>query len=234
MHEQKKYIIVLLFIFLNNHLIQSKEPDIFLCIDSMLALKNQHSNDQTKLVYGYINGQKTSCMSEYELRSLFSKQLFKDQTSSIATLQKKTFQQNAIYRGEKQLANADLRGLDLQGIDLSGADLTNAQLESADLRNANFKNAKLCGANLKDTYCKNTDFSGADFSNSQLQGTFFLNTTLLNTSGLTVDLLSRVASLFKAKIDDHLTEILEKSYPSKFNPPQGEWIPKQFDSTDNR
>jgi uncharacterized protein YjbI with pentapeptide repeats len=220
-----------MFNFLLFNQLYSKNLDIFLCIDSISALKQQCIQDPQKLVYGYINGKKTPCMTEYELRVHYSQEEFRNKLQSVEQMQKRTLQQNAVYRGDKNLSNADLRGMDLQGMDLSGADLRNAQLESTDLRNANLENANLYGSNLKEAYCKNVNFTGANLSNAQIKGTFFQNANLNETEGLTIENLSTVATLHHAKLNDTLYKLIEKKYPLKLNLPKETWIPKIFDST---
>lgn len=224
-----KFITIFIFLFfIENY---AKEPDMFLCVDSMRTEKTQNNQEPQKLVYGYVNGKKTPCMTEYELRVYYSKEAYQHTTKEIEELQKKTLKRNAIYRGEKNLVDADLRGMDLQGIDLSGADLRNALLESADLRNANLNNSNLSGANLKDAYCKNANFTGANFSNTQIQGGFFQNANLTETKGLTVENLCKVASLYNSKLDALIYKTIQENYPTKLAPPKGSWTPKNFDTT---
>ena len=63
---------------------ETKEPPMFLCVDSVVNIKSVSGKDHQKLVYGYINGKKTPCMSEYDLRTAFSQNLFKrDHDSEI-------------------------------------------------------------------------------------------------------------------------------------------------------
>lgn len=212
----------------------AKEDSIFLCIDSMLAIKTTTGKDPLKLVYSYIDGKKTPCMSEQELRSLLSETSFKQTDLELQQKQQRTFQQNAVFRGEKNLRNADLRGMDLQGLDLSGADLSGALLESVDLRNAKLINAKLTGASLKNSYCKNTNFNGADFTNAKLNGTFFQHADLTNTEGLQVENLSLTATLYKSKFDASLMEVLDENLSSKLVAPNGTWAPVLFTTTPSK
>lgn len=206
----------------------ASEPDMFLCIDSMLSLKNSTGKEPKKLVYGYVNGQKTPCMNEYELRVIYSREKFVKDSAGIEAEQQKTFSRNAIFRGEKNLSGADLRGMDLQGIDLSGANLQSAQLESVDFRNANLSGANLTGANLRSAYCKNVNFSKADLTGADLQGAFFQNADMKSAEGLSIDLLCKAATLYRTVLDEAMLEELESNYGSKLQKPRGEWVPKDF------
>ncbi len=200
---------------------------MFLCLDSMVQLKSQTGKDPQKLVYGYINGKKTDCMSEYELRTKLSQDFFNRDNKS-GQVNKKQLQRDAIYRGNKNLANADLRGMDLQDLDLSGADLQNALLESADLRGAKLRNANLKGANLENAYCKNADLYRADLTGAQLRGAFFHHANLLETEGLTMENLCTVASLYKALLEEPVLEIIQSKYPIKMKNPKSGWNQKVF------
>ena len=199
------------------------QPAMFLCVDSMMRSKNETGKEPPKLVYGYINGKKTPCMTEYEFRVANSNASFCRVSASREKNHKKQQGACSVYNGGKNLASADLRGFDLKGIDLSGADLTNAQLESADLRGANLKNAAMAGANLENAYCKNTDFDGADLTSANLKGAFFHFANLINVQGLTMENLGTVATLYQVRIDDPIMEIIESKYSSKLKNPKGSW-----------
>ena len=196
---------------------------MFLCVDSIVSIKKGSGKDPQKLVYGYINGKKTPCMSEYDLRVAYSQDLFERDHDSGKVHQKKQLQREAVYRGEKNLAQADLRGFDLQGLDLSGANLQNALLESADLRGANLRNADLRGANLENAYCKNADFFQANLSGAQLKGAFFHYANLQETNGLTIENLGAVSTLYGALLEKPMLTIIESKYPSKMKNPKGGW-----------
>ena len=208
----------------------SGDPEIFLCIDSMMVIKRSTGKDPVKLVYGYINGQKTPCMSEHELRVTLSRAQFVKDSSGIEAEQQKTFSRNAIFRGEKNLSGADLRGMDLQGIDLSGADLQNTQLESVDLRNANLSGSNLTGANMRDAYCKNVNFSNAEFTGADFQGAFFQNADMRNAKGLSIELLCKTATLYQALLDEEMLRELEANYGAKLEKPRGGWVQKDFNA----
>ncbi|MBN1603877.1 MAG: pentapeptide repeat-containing protein [Chitinispirillaceae bacterium] len=224
------FIILQCFLLCGVSAVFSGEPEIFLCIDSMMVLKRSTGKDPGKLVYGYVNGQKTPCMSEHELRVTLSRAQFVKDSSGIAAQQQKTFSRNAIFRGEKNLSGADLRGMDLQGIDLSGANLQNAQLESVDLRNANLSGTNLTGANLRSAYCKNVNFSNADFTGADLQGAFFQNANMKSTDGLSIEVLCKTATLYQTLLDEEMLMVLEENYRAKLEKPRGGWVQKDFNA----
>lgn len=215
-------------LFLSTTVAETKQPDMFLCLDSMMLLKHQTGSEPQKLVYGYINGKKTPCMSEYELRVALSRENFNQEIKKNPSKKKNLVKQNAVYRGEKNLAGADLRGFDLQGIDLSGANLENANLESTDLRSANLKNANLKGANLENAYCKNAVFFRANLTNVKLQGTFLPQANMLEAEGLSVDALCTAATLYKTLLEGSVIEVLESNCPAKLKKPTGGWDQKVY------
>jgi uncharacterized protein YjbI with pentapeptide repeats len=121
---------------------------------------------------------------------------------------------------------ADLKGADFKGADLEGADLKGADLEGTDLEKANFKGANLHwaylkkvnleGANLQDAnlkeayfkeaYLEKTNFEGADLEKADLRGAY----------NLSFDQLSKVKTLYNAKLDKDLLIELKKRYPILF------------------
>jgi hypothetical protein len=226
-----KYVFtILLIMFIVPFRSVAEEPSMFLCLDSMMHLKSSTGKDPQKLVYGYIDGKKTPCMTEYEFRVKYSQDSFNRTKTNDTSSSVKKAKRETIYRGDKKLANADLRGLDLQGIDLSGADLKNAQLESADLRRANLRNANLSGANLENAYCKNADLNGANIIDAQISGAYFHNANLRNVKGLTVENLRTVATLYNVQLEKPILEIIENKYPSKMRNPKNSWKQKIYSS----
>jgi len=88
------------------------------------------------------------------------------------------------------LSKADLRDADLRDADLRDANLSEADLRDADLRDADLRDGNLREANL----------NGA--------------------KGLTVEQLSNVRTLYKAKLDPELEEQIRKNYPYLFEKPK--------------
>src|SRR5665647_1158618 len=100
---------------------------------------------------------------------------------------------------------ANLEGSDFKKANLEEADLVGANLEKANLEEANLKRANLRSANLKEA-----DLKGADFEGANLKG----------VKELTIDQLSKVKTLYKAKLDDELLIPLKEKYPSLFEKPE--------------
>ncbi|HET8686622.1 MAG TPA: pentapeptide repeat-containing protein, partial [Methanosarcina sp.] len=82
---------------------------------------------------------------------------------------------------------------------LEGANLIKANLKGADLEGANFKGANLEGANL--------------------EGTNFEAAFLGETYGLSPDQLSKVKTLYNAKLDEELFMQLKEKCPALFERP---------------
>ncbi|NLE00821.1 MAG: pentapeptide repeat-containing protein [Fibrobacter sp.] len=227
----------------------STDQQMFLCLDSMMQNYKQGTQNPQKLVYSYIDGKKTGCMTEYELRELLSKTAFEKQRSSQPDSQKilelsgrkltmlPLSAREAVYKGKKDLVGADLSRCDLKGLDLTGADLRNANLQTADLRNAKLTNANLTGAKLDYAYFKNADLNGADLTNCSLKGTYFHHANLVNVKGITHEGISSTASVYKATLDQDLAEIVKTNCPNKLKDPGWQWLAPQLvveDSVSNR
>ncbi len=91
-------------------------------------------------------------------------------------------------------------GANLNRIDCEWADLNQADLAKANLSGANLKKANLSGADLA-----KANFSGADFKGAR---------------NLTIDQLSKVKTLYNAKLDDVLLIPLKEKYPALFEKPE--------------
>ncbi len=208
---------------------------MYLCLDSMMQKYKQDGKSPPKLVYGYIDGKKTECMCEYELRARFSEVELKERKSTEVDSQqllessgkrrsvKDLKNENGLFRGNKDLVGADLRGYDLNGVDLSGADLTNANLESADLRNANLSNANLRGTSLEFAFLKNANLKNADLSNAHLGGAYFQNANLSGVEGLTMENIQTVATVCNAVFDTDWMELIKEYCPNKMKDTGWQW-----------
>jgi proteasome lid subunit RPN8/RPN11 len=103
------------------------------------------------------------------------------------------------------LEEADLEGTDLVGANLEGTDLVGAKLVGANLEEANLKRANLRSADLKEADLKEADFEGAN---------------LKGANELTIDQLSKVKTLYNAKLDNELLTQLKEKYPALFEKPE--------------
>jgi uncharacterized protein YjbI with pentapeptide repeats len=104
------------------------------------------------------------------------------------------------------LLKANLEGAYLNEANLQGATLFNAHLEGVDLREANLEGADLNRANFK----------GADLTGANLTGAELGRANLKGAEGLSLDQLSRVKTLYKAKLDHELLIPLEEMRPDLF------------------
>ena len=201
-------------------------PKMYLCSDSLAQKK-----EEAKRVYGYINGEKTACMSEYEFLALYSKSVF--DADSVSRAEKKQQAMQEAKAGGRSAADElvekiragkkDLDGCDLMGANLSGADLEGASLVSADMRAANLSQANLSQANLKAAFLKKANLQGANFSNARCQGTYFLGADLRGARGLTLEQLKDVKTLHKAKLDNEVLAVVKAQIPEKLKEPKKCW-----------
>lgn len=109
---------------------------------------------------------------------------------------------------QTNLENATLNQCNLKGAYASGAQFSDAFLIKVNLTNAflikaNFSNAFMMEADLKGAY-----LTGADFTNANLY-----RADLRNVTGITLDQLRKVKTLYLAKFDDDLLEVINKECP---------------------
>jgi len=96
--------------------------------------------------------------------------------------------------------------------------------EKLDLRNSNLRNAQLFWAHLEGAYLKEADLYGADLSKANLfgadlSGADLSKASLYGAKNLTIDQLSTVKTLYKAKLYPRLEEELREKYPALFEKP---------------
>ena len=234
----KSHVSFLLFFFFFGS-VYSEEPVMYLCIDSMKQKFDKTGVTPPKLVYGYIDGQKTECMSEHELRAEFSRHSFQKSRASEPDSQQLLDQKglrrevsSGILRKsikeKKNLAESDLRGYDLKGVDLSRADLRKANLESADLRSAKLEGADLSGANLQFAYLKHAKLKNAKFTDANLKGAYFQGADLRGAIGLDLEKLREVTTLHNAILDSVLMDQVKEYCPAKLKDPGWQWHATYF------
>jgi uncharacterized protein YjbI with pentapeptide repeats len=102
---------------------------------------------------------------------------------------------------DADLSRANLFGANLWRADLSGANIWRANLNEAYLWRADLSGANLFGANLNEADLSRTDLRRADLSGVNLEG----------AKNLTIEQLSKVKTLYQAKLDSDLeNQIKEK------------------------
>lgn len=116
------------------------------------------------------------------------------------------------------LGGAYLECADLGGVHLEEAALVSSHLEFADIHHAHLENAgfafahlewaDLNSSHLEGAYLRGAHLEGVDFSDSHLEGADFHEADLMGAKNLTVDQLSKVKTLYQAKLDPELEEEL--------------------------
>ena len=119
---------------------------------------------------------------------------------------------------------AKLEGTNLKNANIEKSNLSGANLEGADLKNVNLKNSYLVGTNLKGADLKNVNFEGANlmwtnFKGVNLEGARLEEANLEGAVNLTIEQLSRVQTLYNAKLDTELLRPLKEEYPALFEEP---------------
>jgi uncharacterized protein YjbI with pentapeptide repeats len=113
---------------------------------------------------------------------------------------------------EAKLRETDLRGTFLVAGDLSGADLRETFLMGADLSGANLWGADLTGADLSEATLWRTNIKEADLKGAGLRG----------AKSLTLYQLSRVKTLYQAKLDPELKKHVQEWCPHLLEKPEEE------------
>jgi len=134
---------------------------------------------------------------------------------------------------EANLWGANLKESNLEEVNLSEVNLKGANLERANLERANLWGADLKGASLQRASLEGANLSGADLWTANLEGADLwraslwqaklelANLKLANLEGanlqealnLSVGQLSKVKTLYGAKLDSALMEQIKKDYP---------------------
>ena len=85
--------------------------------------------------------------------------------------------------------------------------------ERADLRDADLRDANLRGANLSGADLSGADLSGADLREAGLRDADLSSADLTQVKNLSINNLSKVKTLYKAKLDPELMEQVKDEYP---------------------
>ena len=108
----------------------------------------------------------------------------------------------------------------LNEANLKRADLRNAKLQEALLGGANLQTAYLRGANLEGASLVFTNLQGADLLNAKLQKAWLMRTNLSGTKNLNVEQLSKVLTLYEAKLDSELEAEIKEKFPHLLEEPK--------------
>ena len=120
-----------------------------------------------------------------------------------------------IRRRKYSLKDKETHGLDFNSTCLIEANLKGANLERADFELVNFAMANLDGAILKGADLRFTNFGMAHLEGADLEGA-----DLGGARNLTIEQLSKVKSLYKAKLYKELEIELKEKYPALFEKPK--------------
>ena len=125
----------------------------------------------------------------------------------------------AAILSKANLSEADLSGADLTAAILSKANLSEANLSEANLPWADLIGVDLIGANLEGTDLIGANLEGANLEGADLSGANFYWANLSEAKNLTIDQLSKVKTLYNAKLDKELLNTLKDTHPDLFESP---------------
>ncbi|MHC4244255.1 MAG: pentapeptide repeat-containing protein [Planctomycetota bacterium] len=116
------------------------------------------------------------------------------------------------------LVGAILKEANLQGADLTGANANEADFQAADIAGAILKGANLQDANLQEANLYGTDLTETNLNSANLRGANFQEANLESAQGLTIEQLSEVRTLYRAKLHSDLLIQIKKEYPHLITP----------------
>jgi uncharacterized protein YjbI with pentapeptide repeats len=117
------------------------------------------------------------------------------------------------------LNKAYLVGANLRGANLERADLQGANFGVADMKGVHLIGADMKGADLEKADMKGAGMNGANLYGANLEGALLIDVDLRGALNLSIDQLSKVKTLYDAKIDDELLIPLKEKYPALFEKP---------------
>jgi len=111
------------------------------------------------------------------------------------------------------LTRANLNGAFLQKADLSEANLQESNLQNAQLQGTTLTMAELQKANLRGANLRGAKLQNADLADANLAGANLADANLESTVNLTLQQLSLVKTLYRAKLDSILMKGIIEKYP---------------------
>lgn len=93
------------------------------------------------------------------------------------------------------------------------ARLASTDFKNADLRSSDFQRAYLIKTNFEETNLWKSNFRKAMFEKVNLKNAFLAETNLLEVKGLTLEEISKVETLYKAKLDSKLNDEVLQKFP---------------------
>ena len=104
---------------------------------------------------------------------------------------------------------------ELQVLDVKFEDFEEANLDGANFEGADLERTDLVGTNLE-----GTELVGANLEGANLKGANLKRANLKGVNELTIDQLSKVKTLYNAKLDDKLLIPLKDKHPVLFERPK--------------
>ncbi|MBD3393106.1 MAG: hypothetical protein GF418_13375 [Chitinivibrionales bacterium] len=194
---------------------------MYLCVDPAYMQPsggNGGNGHFPKMVYTYVDGSRTECMTEDQFMKRFR---------SAAPVPPPPTPQDAYRRpvdpARKQLAQSDFTDGDMYGMDLKFANLKESKFVRADMRSVDLRFADCRNASFEDAYLKNADLSNADLTGASLKGAYIVGANLTNVRGLDLDAIRLVNCLYNCKLDDYLFDLVMEYCPSKLRDLSWNW-----------
>lgn len=213
-----KYFSLVLIFISTPGLAASEKPEIFLCVR-----EDSIKTTEKKLVYGYIYGVKTECMTEKDFLELYAKKMAEIEKSLRLDTISNADAIILIQNGEKDLRSAKFQSFDFMDVSFKGANCTKANFYGADLRNASFRNANCTRTNFSNAFIKNVDFRNADVTAADFTGTYISGADFVDAKGVTPEMFNSSITLYKTKFNKKLAAKLKKQYPDLFEKPKKCW-----------
>jgi hypothetical protein len=189
---------------------------------NMIGSRSRGSDeDQPSMVYGYVNGKRTECMSESEFRSRF--QCSERVPNPPAITSPYTFKANTSVSSTKNYAGSNFSGADLFNMDFQFANCRNSNFSGADMRSARLTGADCHGANFEGALVKNANLRNADISEANLRNAYFVSCDLRGVKGLTIDGVRLAATVCNCKLDPELAKQINMYCPFKYRDISHNW-----------
>jgi len=115
---------------------------------------------------------------------------------------------------------ANLTWANLSGANLTRANLIETNLAKANLSWANLSGATLSGATLSGANLTRANLSWANLFRANLYGANLYGANLERAKNITINQLSEVRTLYRAKLDPELEKPLREKYPALFEEPE--------------
>lgn len=196
---------------------QRKNVEMYLC-DRSHGVNN---TGETKMVFGYIDGHSTECMTETEFNIRFRSQAVVPAPPTLSNT--KPYSPAVAVPMGKCYAGTNFRESDLYNMDFRNADCRKADFTKSDMRGTLLGMADCSGANFSGALLKNADFGGADLSGANFNGAYLVSCNFRGAKGLTLEVIRTAASIYSCKLDPELYELVNQYCFSKCRDLSNNW-----------